>query len=373
MMEERNELAVPTGQGEPAVVVVSVPSDGPSGPTGGMPRGTTAEAPANLAGGPAASWLANVAAGVTHGASGVTAAERIRAALGAARAAWDGHWALRRQRIAFRELGDALTSIRRPSSQAAPGSIDAAALEGAEIFDGPALEKVLELDAQREKLVEAARASLDRDRADYALVPPWGRAFVIARGLFDRAAIGSRRLHLRRLRRAACEELGRLAHAQIAGGEQGPDAAEAAAAHARATAVALETAREERRRLLEKAGAYPVAAVLPVVGREASAVAASILRELRGQMIPRVPALAGLAVGWWIANTFTDSSFKATLHNWGIGSGPRHAIDSGTYRAMAFWLPLVAAAFCSYACSRLADVIRKHYARPEQPGESAKE
>jgi hypothetical protein len=207
--------------------------------------------------------------------------------------------------------------------------------------------------------VKAARASLDRDRADYALVPPWGRAFVIARGLFDRAAVGSRRLHLRRLRRAACEELGRLAHAQIAGGEQGP--------------VALETAREERRRLLEKAGAYPVAAVLPVVGREASVVAASILRELRGQMIPRVPALAGLAVGWWIANTFTDSSFKATLHNWGIGSGPRHAIDSGTYRAMAFWLPLVAAAFCSYACSRLADVIRKHYARPEAPGESAKE
>src|SRR5258708_9193496 len=100
MMEERNELALPTGQGEPAVVVVSVPSDGPSGPTGGMPRGTTAEAPADLAGGPAASRPANVAAGVTHGASGVTAAERIRAPPRAPRPAWDGPWALRRQRVA---------------------------------------------------------------------------------------------------------------------------------------------------------------------------------------------------------------------------------------------------------------------------------
>ena len=348
MVEERNELAVPTGHGEPAVVVVSVPSGGPSGPTGGMSRGTVVEAPANLASGPAA--------------------ERIRAALGVARATWDAHWALRRQRIAFRDLGDALASIRRPSSEAAPSSGDAAALAGAEMFDGPALESVLELDAQREKLAEAARASLDRDRADYALVPPWGRAFVIARGVFDRAAIGTRVLHLRRMRRAACEELGRLAHQQIAGGEQGPDAAEAAAAQARATAAALAAARAERRRLLEKAGAHPVAAVLPVVGREAGAVGASILRELRVQMIPRMPALAGLAVGWWIANTFTDSSFRATLSRWGIGSGPRHAVDSGTYRALAFWLPLVAAALCSYAGSRLGDVIRKRYAQPQEPG-----
>jgi hypothetical protein len=367
MIEERSDLAVLSGHGEPAVVVVSVPSGGPSGPTGGMSRST--QAVASLPGGLAA----RAAAGATDGQPAIAVGDRVRAALGAARASWDAYWALRRQRIAFRELGDALASIRRPPSDSASLSGDAAALGAAELFDGPALETVLELDAQREQLVEAARASLDRDRADYALVPPWGRAFVIARGVFDRAAIGTRVLHLRRLRRAACEELGRLAHEQLAGGSRGADAAEAAAAQARATAAALGTAREERRRLLERVGAHPVAAALPSVGREAGAVGASIVRELRGQMMPRVPALAGLAVGWWIANTFTDSSFSATLSRWGIGSGPRHAVDSGTYRALAFWLPLLAAALCSYGGSRLADAIRKRYAPPEQPGRSAKE
>jgi hypothetical protein len=370
MIDERNDLAVPSGHGEPAVVVVSVPSGGPSGPTGGMSRSTAVEAPVNLPGGLAAS----AAAGATgRPPPGIAVGERVRAAFGAARASWDAHWALRRQRIAFRELGDALASIPRPSSDAAPASGGVAALEGGQIVEGPALENVLELDAQREQLAEAARASLDRDRADYALVPPWGRAFVIARGVFDRAAIGTRVLHLRRLRRAACEELGRLAHEQLSEGSQGADAAEAAAAQARATAAAVEAAREERRRLLERAGAHPVAAVLPSVGKEAGALGTSILRELRGQMLPRLPALAGLAVGWWIANTFTDSSFSATLSRWGIGSGPRHAVDSGTYRALAFWLPLLAAALCSYAGSRLADAIRKRYAPPEQPGRSAKD
>lgn len=349
MIEEQGELTVPAGRGEPAVVLVSVPSGGPSGPTGGISR--------------------SAAVGASIGTPGNTAGERVRAALGAARASWDAHWALRRQRMAFRELGDALASIHRQSSDAAPAS----ALEGGGIFRGRALESVLELDAQRELLAEAAQASLDRDRADYALVPAWGRAFVIARGLFDRAAIGTRVLHLRRLRRAACQELGRFAHEQTAGGAQGVEAAEAAAAEARATAAALEAAREERRRLLERAGAHPVAAVLPSVGREAGALGASIVRELRGQLMPRVPALAGLAVGWWIANTFTDSSFRATLSRWGIGSGPRHAVDSGTYRALAFWLPLLAAALCSYAGSRLADAIRKRYAPPPQPGESMNE
>ena len=96
------------------------------------------------------------------------------------------------------------------------------------------------------------------------------------------------------------------------------------------------------------------------------------MKETRGALVPRLPGLAGLAVGWWIAQTFTDSPLSATLHSWGLGDGPRHAVRSDTLHAMNFWLPLVAAALASYAGSRLAALIRSRYSPPPDavvPGE----
>ena len=61
------------------------------------------------------------------------------------------------------------------------------------------------------------------------------------------------------------------------------------------------------------------------------------------------------------SQTFTDSEFSATLHSWGFGSGPRHAVRGETLKAMQFWLPLLAAAICSYAGSRLAAAVRTRY------------
>jgi hypothetical protein len=74
-----------------------------------------------------------------------------------------------------------------------------------------------------------------------------------------------------------------------------------------------------------------------------------------------------MGAGWWIANTFTDSSFSATLHSFGIGDGPRHAVTTEQYQLMHFWLPIVAAAACSYLGSRLGALIRARY----QPGAAA--
>ena len=67
-------------------------------------------------------------------------------------------------------------------------------------------------------------------------------------------------------------------------------------------------------------------------------------------------------MGWWIASTFTDSRLGATLHALGIGSGARRVVTTKQLHAMEFWLPIVAAAICSYASSRVAAVVRSRYA-----------
>jgi hypothetical protein len=60
-----------------------------------------------------------------------------------------------------------------------------------------------------------------------------------------------------------------------------------------------------------------------------------------------------MAVGWWIANTYTDSRMRSILRTVGIGSGGTHVVSGSTYRAMSFWLPLLAAALCAYIGERL--------------------
>ncbi len=92
-------------------------------------------------------------------------------------------------------------------------------------------------------------------------------------------------------------------------------------------------------------------------------------QEVRGRLFPRVPALAGLGVGWWIAKTFTDSRFSATLHSLGIGSGPRRVVSSERLHAMEFWLPILAAAICSYATGRIAALLRSRYDPTLAPGD----
>jgi hypothetical protein len=207
-------------------------------------------------------------------------------------------------------------------------------------------------DVEIARQLEALRAveqriaeSLRRDREDYAQVRAWARPLIVLRGLVDRAVLRERARRVDARRREACVRFGATSLERA----QGPvaDAARAAAdASARASATA---------------------GPLPFLLREASHFGRTVAKEARGQLVPRVPALVGLAVGWWIAQTFTDSSFSATLHSWGIGSGPRHAVRGETLRAMRFWLPLLAAALCSYAGSRLAALVAARYATDEAP------
>jgi hypothetical protein len=87
--------------------------------------------------------------------------------------------------------------------------------------------------------------------------------------------------------------------------------------------------------------------------REVRGFSLAIWGQLRGHLFPKLPALAGMAVGWWIANTYTDSRVRSVLRSVGIGSGGTHVVSGSTYRAMSFWLPLLAAAVCAYAGERI--------------------
>ena len=196
-----------------------------------------------------------------------------------------------------------------------------------------------EQDEKIAKLDGMVAISLARDRADWAAVAKWARPLVIVRGLFDRAVL---RALSRRARQDRDRKRIELAAAAL-DGAKGPVADAARAAH--------EAARAAEQTLKP----------LPLVVREAQHFGRYVLDETKVRLLPRVPALVGLVVGYAIAQTFTDSEFSATLHSWGIGSGPRHAVRSETLRAMSFWLPLLAAAVTSYAGSRLAALIKRRY------------
>jgi|1185.fasta_scaffold16735_2 hypothetical protein len=210
----------------------------------------------------------------------------------------------------------------------------------------PANGEIVALDEQEAALHVQVGVSLERDQDEYALVHAWARPLVVLRGLLDRVVLRDRARRLRALRREACVRLGEDS-LETAQGPAGDAARAARAASARAMAAVTS---------------------LPSALREAGHFGRYLGREAKGQLVPRVPALAGLLVGWWIAQTFTDSSFSATLHSWGIGSGPRRAVSSETLRAMRFWLPLLAAALCSYGGSRLAALVRTRYSPAPDAG-----
>jgi len=91
-----------------------------------------------------------------------------------------------------------------------------------------------------------------------------------------------------------------------------------------------------------------------VAGQEGRALGAAVLQQLRGALLPRASALAGLAAGWWVASTYTDSHLRSVMNTVGLGRGGTHVVSGTTYKAMNFWLPILAAAICAYLGERLA-------------------
>jgi hypothetical protein len=169
-----------------------------------------------------------------------------------------------------------------------------------------------------EVLAQECRRSYDADRADRTHVGVWMLPVLVLRGVATRAVLRHRIAREHRQLRHRYEALGRN------------DSTAVPAAQPGAGTLATEAARF--------GGAF--------------------WGQLRPAILPKAPALAGLAAGWWIANTYTDSRWKSLARSLGIGSGGTTVVSGETYRAMRFWLPLLAAALCAYLGERLAAALR---------------
>ena len=181
-----------------------------------------------------------------------------------------------------------------------------------------------------DRLSAALATSLEADRADFGSTAPWLRPLVVLRGLCDRAVLHHQLQQCRRDLGVCHEALGRAALAQSV----------------------------EQHRPFDGEPHPRWVRVLADEGRE---LGTAVGRQLHSRLAPRASALAGLAAGWWVASTYTDSHLRSIMSSVGIGRGGTHVVSGTTYKAMSFWLPILAAATCAYLGDRLARAVRQRY------------
>ena len=217
----------------------------------------------------------------------------------------------------------------------------------------------------------AIAASLDADRTDFLATSQWMRPVVVLRGLCTRAVIRHQIVLARRSLVEPHEAIGSSVvqlpkvHAVL------PPELLVAAVKAREKSEAIS---EERKGRLAAFGGSALPRWWPYLRSETRALLGALWLQLKPTVLPRFPALVGLAVGWWVAATYTDSHVRSMLHSLGIGGGGRRVVSGDTYRAMVFWLPLLGAAMCAYLADRARFVIYRRYAAsPRSPGNPAPE
>jgi len=199
-----------------------------------------------------------------------------------------------------------------------------------------------------EALEQELDGSLDADRSDLSRVSGWMRPVVITRGLCTRAVLRHRRSAAERALYPRYEALGALAASTARG----------ASAQVAGSRAALERLRAEREQRLAAFDGTAQPAWATAAVAESAGLSRAVLVQLRTTLLPKGPALAGMAVGWWIANTYTDSHLHSALRSIGIGRGGTHVVRGSTLKAMNFWLPLLAAAVCAYLGERMAGFYR---------------
>ncbi|HYL29510.1 MAG TPA: hypothetical protein VEU27_06265 [Gemmatimonadales bacterium] len=269
---------------------------------------------------------------------------RAGAAVHAARLEIQMKRAEQREREALARAGALLAASERvPAS----GELQALAAEARRLR--------LELEAHS----GAVARSLEADRADYPAVAAWVRPLVVLRGLSARAVLRHQVARCERELRPLHERLAAAALAEP--GATGASVPGTLAEAIRGARAERDTALAERTRRLAAFEGKALPPWLGWVADEGKALGRSLVKQLQGQFLPRASALAGLAAGWWVAHTYTDSRPRSLLRSIGIGHGGTHVVSGDTYRALSFWLPIAAAAVCAYLGDRVARWVRGRY------------
>lgn len=258
-----------------------------------------------------------------------------------------------REQSARRVELKALLRLGQAAAASGPGDLDIARLH-AEVGKGEH-----KLDALRSALVE----SLEADKADYATTSRWMRPVVVLRGICARAILRHHMVSERRALAAPQVAIGvAVAHRPAAFARHAEEVKAVADARAMLRAVL-----EQRKRKLEPFGGSALPTWFPHLGREGTVLGRALWVQIRFTILPRGSALAGLAVGWWLANTYTDSHFRSAMHSLGLGGGGKRVVSGDTYQAMMFWLPLLGAAVFAYLADRAHHLVQRRYSRPTPP------
>lgn len=212
-------------------------------------------------------------------------------------------------------------------------------------------------------LTRETTASLDADRADYIASAAWMRPVVVLRGLCTRAVLRHRIMLERRMLATPEQAIGAAAANQPLAFTRHPDQVKSVV-DARAE---LRRVLEERKRRLEPFGGSALPSWFPHLGRETTVLGRALWLQFKPNVLPRGSALVGLAVGWWLANTYTDSQFRSVLNSLGIGGGGKRVVSGDSYKAMMFWLPMLAAAVFAYLADRAHFLVHRRYSRTTPP------
>jgi len=220
-----------------------------------------------------------------------------------------------------------------------------------------ALASVAELEEHSRALAERLASSLEADRRDYRDTgSALGRWLVVVRGILDRLVLRDEAWRAKRELPGRQAELGTRVVAD-------DEALARLSAEDRArwlvTRTALEKAVAERAAVLAPYGGEALPAWLRGILGEAGTFGAFVKEELTKKIYLRLPALAAMAVAWWITERFTASRFESSLNHF-TGEG-RMGLSEQALDLLSFWLPLIVAALVAYLMSTVTKRVRRRY------------
>jgi hypothetical protein len=218
--------------------------------------------------------------------------------------------------------------------------------------------------SRREELDSALTRTLADDRADFMTVSSWMRPVVVLRGICSRVLLRHQIALIRRALTSPHEAIGTALVKPPRDGAGLPRKLVYSVTDIRNEIQAL---LDERARRLAPFGGSALPTWVPHTSREGTVLGRAFWAHLRPTILPRASAAAGLAVGWWLGHTYTDSHLKSALHSLGLGGGGRQVVSGETYRTMMFWLPILAATLFAYLGERVHYLVQRRYSRPTPP------